>query len=238
MSVKLKCIAVDDEPLALELIEHYVSNFSQLHLVQKFEDAISGAQFLKENTVDLLFVDINMPDISGLELVRALDKPPMIIFTTAYKNFAFEGFELNALDFLLKPIELLRFKKTVQKAIDHFEAKEGKAMPRRYLYVYVEYRLTKVELEDIQYIESLEDYIRIHLNGQKPLMTLMSLKSMQEKLPDDAFIRIHRSYIVPVQNVSVLHHHKVVLKSGTILPVGPSYATLVKNRINEISGYL
>ncbi|HEY1025273.1 MAG TPA: LytTR family DNA-binding domain-containing protein, partial [Sphingobacteriaceae bacterium] len=226
---KLKCIAIDDEPLALDLIAHYAASFDQLELLRTFEDAISGAEFLKHNPVDLLFVDINMPDITGIDLVRALKVKPMIIFITAYKSFAFDGFELNALDFLLKPIQLSRFGKAVQKAIDYFQYKNGANSPSRCLYVYVEYRLMKVELDEIQYIESLEDYIRIHRKDEKPLMTLMSLKKIMEKLPPEEFIRIHRSYVVPSKQIRFLHNQKVMLKSGVALPLGGTYLQSVKS---------
>lgn len=230
--MKLKCIAIDDEPLALELISHYAARFEQLQLIQTFEDAIAGAEFLKRTPVDLIFIDINMPDITGIELVRALEVQPMIIFITAYKNFAFEGFELNALDFLLKPIALSRFEKTVQKAVNYFQYKSEVRSPyAQSLYVYVEYRLVKVDLDEILYIESLEDYIRIHRKDEKPLMTLMSLKRILEKLPPDEFIRIHRSYVVPVQQIRVLHNQKVILKTGVSLPLGATYAQSVRTML-------
>jgi len=226
----LKCIAIDDEPLALELIAKYVTSFPDLNLVNTFEDAISGAEYLEKNTVDLLFIDINMPDITGLDLVRSLTVKPIVIFVTAYKNFAFEGFELQALDYLLKPIDFKRFSAAVNKAIDYYNyknsAKENAA--DECIYVYSEYRMIKVELKDIEYIESMEDYIKIYLSSApKPILTLMTLKKVLEKLPVTSFRRIHRSYIVALKKIKAIHNRKVTLANAE-LTVSDSYSDFIK----------
>src|SRR3954463_6165937 len=160
---KLKCIAIDDEPLALELIKKYAERIPALQLLYTFSDAMTGAEYLSKNNVDVLFVDINMPDITGIELVRSLEKKPMVIFTTAYKNYAFEGFELEALDYLLKPIDFERFSKAVDKALDYYKYKNSTVTDDNAasLYVYSEYRMVRIDLKDIEYIESMEDYIKI-----------------------------------------------------------------------------
>lgn len=224
----LRCIAIDDEPPALALIREYVSKFPALQLAQTFDDAISGAEYLRQQPVDLLFIDINMPDITGLDLVRSLQERPLIIFTTAYKKFAHEGFELDAVDYLLKPISFERFSRAVQKAI---EFHEYKSKPRyeqeESLFIYSEYRMMKVNLQDIEYIESLEDYIKIHRVQEKPILTLMTLKGVLEKLPSHKFKRIHRSYIVSVDKVKSILNRKVTLNSGTELPVSDSYVSFI-----------
>jgi two-component system LytT family response regulator len=226
----LKCIAIDDEPLALKLISGYVSRFPSLQLIQTFDDAISGAEFLKTKPVDLLFIDINMPDITGIDLVRSLAVKPIVIFTTAYKNFAYEGFELEALDYILKPIDFKRFEKAVEKAIDYYRYKNQPATEQaeESLYVYSEYRMVKIELSAIEYIESMEDYIKIHLTNAKTVLTLMPLKKVLEKLPADKFQRIHRSYIVPVNKIRSIQNRKVKL-SDIELPVSESYLDIVRN---------
>ncbi|MBO9562413.1 MAG: response regulator transcription factor [Niastella sp.] len=224
----LKCIAIDDEPPALAVIREYLSKFPALQLVQTFDDAISGAEHLRQHPVDLLFIDINMPDITGLDLVRSLSEKPMIIFTTAYKKFAHEGFELDAIDYLLKPISFDRFSRAVQKAIDYhtykskprYEAEES-------LFIYSEYRMMKINLPDIEYIESLEDYIKIHRTNDKPVLTLMTLKGVLEKLPSHKFKRIHRSYIVSVDKVRSILNRKVTLSSSIELPVSDSYVSFI-----------
>lgn len=226
----LKCIAIDDEPLALRLISEYVSRFPALQLIKTFDDAISGAEFLKSKPVDLLFIDINMPDITGIDLVRSLEVKPMVIFTTAYKNFAYEGFELEALDYILKPIDFKRFEKAIEKAIDYYRYKNNTTpeQPEESLYVYSEYRMVKIELSTIEYIESMEDYIKIHIANAKTVLTLMPLKKVLEKLPADKFQRIHRSYIVPVNKIRSIQNRKVKL-TDTELPVSESYYDSIRH---------
>lgn len=226
-SPMIRCIAIDDEPPALALIREYAARIPSLELLQTFDDAISGGEFLRSGKVDLLFVDINMPDITGLDLVRSLTEPPMIIFTTAHKKFAHDGFELNAIDYLLKPISFERFQRAVQKAEEYFQYRNnaGSNKPEN-LFVYAEYRMLKIPFADIEYIESLEDYIRIHRVGDKPVMTLMTLKNVLEKLPEDQFKRIHRSYIVARSKVSAISNRKA--KIGTTeLPISDSYTSFI-----------
>jgi len=226
----IKCIAIDDEPLALQLISGYVAKLPQLQLLHTFEDAITGAEFLRNSSVDLLFADINMPDISGIDLVKSLDVKPMVIFTTAYKNFAFEGFELEAIDYLLKPIDFKRFSKAIEKAEEYFQYKNAPKTENvnDSLYVYSEYRMVKINLADIEYIESMEDYIKIHQHNDKTILTLMPLKKVMEKLPADRFQRIHRSYIVPVNKIKSIHNRKVQLTEAE-LPVSETYMDFVRN---------
>ena len=224
----IKCVAVDDEPLALELIKKFIEQIPSLTLVQAFDDAIAGAEFLLSHDIDLLFLDINMPDISGIDLLKSLEKKPLTIFTTAYKKFAVEGFELEAVDYLVKPIEFERFKKAVNRAIEFHQHKESaKSAVNESLFVRSEYRLLKIDLHEIDYIEGLEDYIRIHLNGKKPVLTLMTMKSVLEKLPPDKFKRIHRSYIVAVDKVNSVLNRKVQLRSGAELPISNNYTSFI-----------
>jgi len=231
----LKCIAIDDEPLALRLISEYVSRFPALQMVNTFEDAITGAEFLKNTPIDLLFVDINMPDVTGIDLVRSLQVKPMVIFTTAYKKFAYEGFELEAIDYILKPIDIKRFTKAVEKAFDYYKYKNKPTDDEtdESLYVYSEYRMVKIELDEIEYIEGLEDYIKIHLANAKPVLTLMTLKAVLEKLPEEKFKRIHRSYIIPVNKVQSILNRKLTLANGTELPVSDSYASFINEWIQK-----
>lgn len=224
----LRCIAVDDELPALDLLAAYISRIPQLQLLQTFDDAISAGEFLRSNAVDLLFVDINMPDITGIELVRSLPEKPMVVFTTAYKKFAYEGFELDAVDYLLKPIDFTRFSKAAAKAQEYYDFKKSNShVDSGYLFVRSEYRVVKISLADIDFIESLEDYIKIHLSSDKPVMTLMPLKKVLEKLPPDKFRRIHRSYIVNTAKVRSVLHRKVQLNNSKELPISESYLDFV-----------
>ncbi|MES2371862.1 MAG: LytTR family DNA-binding domain-containing protein [Bacteroidota bacterium] len=232
--MQLKCIAIDDEPLALELIRQYVDRVPELQLVQTFDDAITGGEFLRANTVDLLFIDINMPDITGIELVRSLKNKPATIFTTAYKKFAFEGFELEAVDYLLKPISYERFLKAVKRVIDfHAVKNSAKESASEHFFVRSEYRMVKIELDEIDYVEGLEDYIKIHFANAKPVLTLMTLKAVLEKLPEEKFKRIHRSYIIPVNKVQSILNRKLTLTNGTELPVSDSYASFINEWVKK-----
>jgi DNA-binding LytR/AlgR family response regulator len=226
--MQLKCIAIDDEPPALDIIKDYAAKSPGLQLIRTFDDAISGGEFLRKNPVDLLFLDINMPDITGIDLVRSLQEKPMIIFTTAHKKFAVEGFELDAIDYLLKPISFERFSKAVNKATGYYNYKrQAKNEAAESLFIYSEYRMVKINLKEIEYIESLEDYIKLHLTDAKPVLTLMTLKGVLEKLPSDKFKRIHRSYIVAVDKVSSILNRKAKLISSAELPISDSYISFI-----------
>jgi DNA-binding LytR/AlgR family response regulator len=227
--MKLSCVAIDDEPLALALIAQYVVQFPRLELKHTFSDAIEGADFLSNNTIDLLFIDINMPDLTGLELVANLEIKPMIIFTTAHKKFALDGFELEAIDYLLKPIAFDRFSRAVTKAIDYFDLKNTSENDSpQYLFVRSEYKMVKIDLMDIDYIESLVDYVKIYLfSSPRPILTLMTMKSILEKLPISQFSRIHRSFIIPNQNVKAILNKKAELFSGKFIPISNSYQDFI-----------
>ncbi len=226
----LNCIAIDDEPLALKLVSNYVSRLSFLQLVRTFEDAISGAEFLRYHAIDVLFIDINMPDITGLDLVRSLETKPIIIFTTAYRNFAVEGFELEAVDYLLKPISFERFEKAAHKAAEFYRYKNGHQNEKNHasIYVYSEYRMVKIEVSEIEYLESMQDYVKIHLSDGKRILTLMTMKALLEKLPADHIKRIHRSYAVAINKILSVQNKKVFLKDAE-LPVSDSYTDLIKD---------
>ena len=227
-----KCIAVDDELPALELIKNYVSQVPELQILHTFNDAVSAGEFLRNNAIDILFVDINMPDINGIDLVSSLEQKPLIIFTTAYKKFAYEGFELEAVDYLLKPISLERFKKSVSKAIELLQVRtKPQTQTEESVFVRSEYKMVKIELADIDYVEGLEDYIKIHIANSRPVLTLMTMKAFIEKLPADKFLRIHRSYIVSLSKIGSVGNKKVVLKNGTVLPVSDTY-------ISELNKYV
>lgn len=230
----LKCIAIDDEPLALELIISYAARLPQLQLLHTFDDALSGSEFLRNNSIDLIFVDINMPDINGIDLVKSLTKKPMVIFTTAYKKFAYDGFELEAVDYLLKPIDFERFKKAVVKALEfHHYKNPVKGLQNESLFVRSEYKLIKIDLGEIEYIESLEDYIKIYIGSARPVLTLMTLKAVLDKLPASQFIRIHRSYIVPLKKIRSVVNKRLLLTSDKELPISDTYMSAVNEWMNS-----
>lgn len=223
----ITCVAIDDDPLALQLMKAYVEKTPSLQLVQVFGDAIAAAEFLKKHPVDLLFADIQMPDLNDLDLIRAIENKPMIIFTTAHRKFAFEGFELQAIDYLLKPVSFERFTKAVAKAEEYHKFKTAAASSEEYLYVYSEYKLVKIDLNEIEFIESLEDYIRIHLTSGKPVLSLTPLKRVLQKLPSEKFQRVHRSYIVSVNKIKGVNNKRVILAAAQV-PVSDSYLDFVR----------
>jgi two-component system LytT family response regulator len=230
----MKCIAVDDEPLALELMETYIVQVPGLELLATFTDAISAWGFLKKNQVDLVFLDIQMPDINGIQLAKSLDrKNPMVIFTTAYGKYAVEGFNVEAVDYLLKPFEFSRFMVAVNKAKEQKARKETALVveDEQAIFVKSDYQNIRIPIRDIQFIEGFDDYIRIHVDTGKSIYTLMSLKNMLEKLPSADFLRVHRSYIVPVKRIKRIHNQQVQLGDKEI-PIAKSYVDAVRTFLN------
>ncbi|MDP4281839.1 MAG: DNA-binding response regulator [Bacteroidota bacterium] len=224
----IHCIAIDDEPLALEVIKKYVSETPLLGLTNVFTDAIQALAFLKVHKTDLIFLDIHMPDISGIQFINALKERPRIIFTTAFSQYAAKGFELEAIDYLVKPFTFDRFMKAVMRVK---KAMETDTVPAEtgndFFFVKSEYHSVKICIQDILYIEGLDDYIKIYLQGSKPVLSLMSMKAILEKLPKDRFMRVHRSFIVPLNNILSIRNRKIFLDQREI-PIGDTYGEAVK----------
>jgi len=223
----ITAVAIDDEPLALNVIKALCSRIDFLQLKTAFTEANVALKYLDESPVDLLFLDINMPAISGIELYKRLGKKTMVIFTTAHSEFAIEGFNLDAVDYLLKPFEFGRFQKAVEKAREyhaylHMKANESS----RYIFVRVDYSMVKVSLQDISYIEGLDNYVKIHFVDTKSLLVRMSMKSITEKLPENEFVRVHRSFIVPVSKVRSVRNKIIYLENAEI-PIGTNYVDAV-----------
>jgi len=218
--MKIKCIAVDDEPLALDLVCKFIEQTSFLSLAGRFENAIEALGFINQNEVDLIFLDIQMPDLSGMELARVLDgkngtKKPKIIFTTAYNQFAIEGYKVDALDYLLKPFSYEDFLKASTKAFQYFEGQKNTSAPvnvktEEYIFLKVEYQLVKVMLKDITHVEAYKDYVKVYLVGKpNPILSLTSLKSMEDLLPNERFMRIHRSFIISLDHIDSISRNMV-----------------------------
>ncbi len=221
--MKVRAIALDDEPLALRVIETFCSKIDYMDLQKTFTRTGDALEYFENFPVDLIFLDINMPAISGLEFYKKLGQNTLVIFTTAYSEFAVQGFELSALDYLLKPISFERFSKATQKALDACKLKSQTiSNTNSFINLRVDYGLTKVELNEILWIEGLDDYLKIHLQGKRPLVVRMTMKSMLEKLPLTQFVRIHRSFIVPFQKILNVRNKTVFLDQKE-LPIGLSY---------------
>ena len=218
----IRCIAIDDEPLALQIIQEFANKISFLQLQKTFTNPDEAKEWLANNEIDLLFLDIQMPDINGLQFYKLLEKKPLVIFTTAYSEYAVDGFNVDAIDYLLKPFEYDRFLKSAYKAKEYLEFMDNQELQLASIFVKVDYQLMKINLKDIDLVEGLDDYIRIHIQP-RPVLTLMTLKSLQEKLPTNEFIRIHRSYIVPINKIESFGKSKIKV-NGKEIPVGGSYA--------------
>ncbi len=227
----IRCIAIDDEPLALQLITQHASRIPFLQLEQTFTNPDEALAYLQQHEVDLLFLDIQMPDINGVQLYKSLVKKPQVIFTTAYSEFAVDGFNVDAIDYLLKPFEFDRFLKAAYKAKEYLEFLSNQELQLASIFIKVDYQLMKVNLKEIELIEGLDDYIRIHLKP-RPVLTLMTLKSLQEKLPQQEFVRLHRSYIVPISRIESYGKNKLKV-SGKEIPVGSSYGEVYQQLLKS-----
>lgn len=225
--MKIKCIAIDDEPLALQQIESYIEKTPFLEAVGYCQSAFEAIELLAKSEVDLLFADINMPDVNGLDFVRSLERRPQVIFITAYSEYAFEGFKVDALDYILKPISYTDFLRAATKAKNWFELnrKEPEFVETKndYLFVKSEYKLIRISLSDINYIESANEYIQIHLINKEVVTTLIRLKVMEDQLPRERFMRVHRSFIVNLDQVKVIERNRIVFDRNVYIPVGEQY---------------
>ena len=221
----LNCIAVDDEKLVLDLLVDNIQRVPFLHLVRRCKNAMEAAEALQHETVNLIFLDIQMPGLNGLQFLESLPRPPMVIFITAYKEYAVEGFNHEAVDYLLKPVSFERFLKACNKAHDLFnlqsQSLQKDPLPD-YFFVFVEYNQVKILIPDILYIEGMKDYVKIFLaNSQRPIMTRMSLKSLEEKLTGHQFVRTHKSYILSAKKITAIKRDLVCI--GAIeLPLSES----------------
>ncbi|MFA9392829.1 MAG: LytR/AlgR family response regulator transcription factor [Prolixibacteraceae bacterium] len=223
----IKCITIDDEPLALKQMVSYIEKTPFLELCASFDNAFSAIDFLQNNDVELMFVDINMPDLSGMDFVKSLERPPRVIFTTAYSEYAMEGFKVDALDYLLKPISYADFLKAANKANVWFGKNESEVSvlktDEEFMLIKSEHKIIRINLSDIKYIEGMREYVRIHLLNQKPIMTLLSMKKVEESLPNAEFMRVHRSYIVNLKRITTIERMRIIFDEKVYIPVGDQY---------------
>lgn len=224
--MKIKCILVEDEPLARSLMQNHVEKVPYLELAGSFADPVKAIEFMRGNTVDLMFSDIQMPGITGISLLKILQNPPLVIFTTAYSEYALEGYELNVVDYLIKPISFERFLKSVEKVAQRLSGNKAVPLPAEeqgedYIFVKDGTRYVRIDLSDILYIEGLKDYVAIHIPGKK-VVSLQTMKSLEAVLPRNRFIRIHNSYIVAIPAIDALDKEKVQI-GNIFLPVSDSY---------------
>lgn len=240
----LKCIAIDDEPLALRQIESYIRKIPYLELTASCNNALEAQQFLAGQHADLIFVDINMPDLSGVEFVRSLVERPMVIFTTAYSEYAVEGFKLDAVDYLLKPFSFADFSRSAGKANSLYELRhnqrtpqegESEALPKdkEYISVKADYKVSLVKISDIVYLESEGEYVRMHLIDGSTITTLFRLKNMEAALPSELFMRVHRSYIVNLRMIKAYVKGRIFLSDTEYVPIGENYKEAFQGYIDK-----
>jgi len=233
----MRCLLVDDEPLALDLIEDNLKHVNYIQVVGRCRTAAEAITVLQTEQIDLLFCDIHMPGLNGLQLVKSLITKPMVIFVTAYEKFAVDGFDLDILDYLVKPVPLDRFLKACQKAQHHFELSKALAVqvysPKKYFFVHADYTLVKISFDDIEYIEGLKDYVKINLaNKPKAVLSRTSIKAIELQLPSELFYRVHKSYIINVDYVTQIRRGKVKIVD-TELPLSDSYRDMIHKMIGK-----
>lgn len=230
----MKCIAVDDEPLALDLLEDNIRQIPYLQLVKSCRNGFEAMEALQTEHIDLIFLDIQMPGITGVQFLRSLPSNPMVIFITAYEQYALEGFDLDIVDYLLKPVSFERFLKAVNKAQELFNLRnQTPKQPEEYFFVNADYSLVKIRYADITYIEGLKDYIKIYLTTQtRPVITRMTMKSIEEKLQPMHFMRVHKSFVVNLNKIDSIRNLKISIGS-TSVPVSEQYADDLLKKINR-----
>jgi two-component system LytT family response regulator len=248
----IRCVAIDDEPLALRQIATYIKKVPYLELTQTFNDALKAQQWLLNNDIDLIFIDINMPDLTGTNLVRSLVTPPMVIFTTAYSEYAVEGFKLDAIDYLLKPFSFEELARSAAKAHtlhqlrqlqlnaqadaashDEEENESRTTNDKEYISVRADHKTSLVKLANIVYLESEGEYVCLHLNDGTKLITLFRLKNMETVLPSETFMRVHRSYIINLSYISGYTKGRVFLAGEEYVPIGENYKENFMSYISE-----
>lgn len=232
----IRCLAVDDEPLALQQLVTYINKVPFLELAGKASSAAEARAFLQEDVADVMFCDINMPDLNGMDFVKSLASPPLIVFTTAYAEYAVEGFKVNAVDYLLKPFGLDEFRRAAERVKERClppSPSQGEGAKESTLFVKSDYRMLRIDISKIRYVEGMSEYLRIYMDDEpKPIITLLSMKKMEERLPN-TFMRIHRSYIVNLEKIQEVNKNRVILDADTYLPIGDMYRETFQEYLDQ-----
>ena len=235
--MKLDCAIIDDEPLAAELLASYARRIPELNLVGVYESAVTAMGELRIKPVDILFLDIQMPELNGLELARLLPSKTKVIFTTAFDRYAVDGYKVKAAGYLLKPISYDDFVMAVNSVADSLRTitRQESMMKNRFVYVKSEYKLVRVDFDDILYVEGVKDYVKFYFSGnRKPMMTLMNMKTVEDSLPHYQFMRVHRSFIVNMDKINMIDRRRIVI-GDVFIPVSESYKELVQKYVDRYS---
>mgnify|MGYP004618157117 FL=1 len=235
----IKCLVIDDEPLALQQLASYVEKVPYFTLVAQCHGAVEAREIIDRERVDAIFVDINMPDINGMDFVKQLSAPPIVVFTTAYSEYAVDGYKVDAVDYLLKPFGLDDFKRAAAKVKKRYELENNAAAQQPAddddsIFLKTEHRVIRANIADIRYVEGMSEYLKIYIEGQRPIMMLLSMKKLEERLPS-YFMRIHRSYIVNMKKVSEVSKSRVAIDADTVLPVGDIYKEALMQYLSDRS---
>ena len=243
----IRVLAIDDEPLALQQLTTYIGKVPFLELAGQCQSATEAREILNNEIVDAIFCDINMPDLNGMDFVKSLATPPLVVFTTAYSEYAVEGFKINAVDYLLKPFGLDDFRRAANRLKERIEAVPQTSAPTPTtshpspipsddddsIFVKTDHKVIKIAISDIRYVEAMSEYLKIHLDSQpKPIITLLSMKKMEERLPD-YFMRIHRSYIINLKQIQEVNKNRVIMDADTYLPIGDNYRDAFNDYLNK-----
>ena len=234
----IKCLAIDDEPLALQQLAAYIKNIPYFELVAECPNAIEAKEIMENDAIDAIFVDINMPDLNGMDFVKSLVMPPIVVFTTAYSEYAVDGFKAGALNYLLKPFGLDDFKQCAERVKHQYELENAQnstvSTPDEddALFLKTEHRVVRIKMSDIKYVEGMSEYLKIYFDNQKPLIVLLSMKKLEERLPQH-FMRIHRSYIINLRKIQEVNKNRVIMDADTYLPIGDLYREAFNNYINS-----
>ena len=238
----IRCLAIDDEPLALRQLAAYIQKIPFLQLVKACESALEARQIMEEEMIDAIFVDINMPDLNGMDFVKSLAAPPLVVFTTAYSEYAIDGFKVDAVDYLLKPFGLDDMKRAANKVKTHYDLLNATPTTTvttptdddNTIFLKTEHRMVRVDIDKIRYIEGMSEYLRIYLEGvQRPLIVLLSMKKMEERLPSASFMRVHRSYIINLRKIQEVNKSRVIMDADTYIPIGDLYREAFNNYLDK-----
>ena len=225
----IRCIIIDDEPLALQQMEGYIKKIPYLELVAACQSAIEAKEIIENEKIDAIFCDINLPELNGLDFVKSLENPPMVVFTTAYSEYAVEGFQLNAVDYLLKPFGCEDMKRAAEKLKKRHDALRSLQEVSQIdeddaIFLKTEYKIVRINISQIRYVEAMSEYLRIYLAGNpRPIIVLLSMKKMEERLPSRTFMRVHRSYIINLKMIQEISKNRISLGDDTEIPIGDSY---------------
>lgn len=234
----IKCLAIDDEPLALQQLAAYIKKIPYFQLVAECPNAIEAKDIMENDIIDVIFVDINMPDLNGMDFVKSLAAPPIVVFTTAYSEYAVDGFKAGALNYLLKPFGLDDFRQCAERVKHQYELENAQnstvSSPDEddALFLKTEHRVVRIKMSDIKYVEGMSEYLKIYFDNQKPLIVLLSMKKLEERLPQH-FMRIHRSYIINLRKIQEVNKNRVIMDADTYLPIGDLYRDAFNNYINS-----